>query len=380
MIINDKLDRALNHRLLKRICCPVCLSTLFHSFVDDKDGRLACYSCSSTYIIVDRLPILLIDDENRKKKRDEIEGEVVYNVKTIPQKVHVERNAFVDNNTEMFLKEADIDLSNDDVLIVGCSFSELNYFYPRCKNVFSLDIVPHLVKDCLRATLESNIPADWICADGECLPFDEESFDTVIVRQTLHHMLKYYSAICEFFRVCKRGGNVLLIDEPYMQAVPNDSSLSNLPDGFQVYDGLEFKSIREKLKIPKPSQSEQTDQFDLKQIEKSSMYIQPDRDNPESYLADKYHSFSVINCINALRLHTDNFQLVWPRETAWTDEPFNVVRFCHGPNPNYGKPLIDRLINSGNLSVAAKKEARTSVLRDRSSLRSLPTEIASEMA
>ena len=379
MIINDKLDRALNQGLLRKICCPICLSTLFHTCSSDEMDHLSCRSCNSTFIVDDRLPVLLIDDENWRKKKDEIDGEVVYNKKVIPPEVHEERNAFVDHNTAMFLSDSRTNLSNDDVLIVGCSFAELEFFHKQCRRVVSLDIVPSLVKDCLNATRHRKIPAEWVCGDGEYLPFEDETFDSVIVRQTLHHMLKYYSAICEFFRVCKRGGNVLLIDEPYSPASRDDLTFLQIPDHFPVYDKLEFKNIRKELNLPRSSSSDPTPKVDFKQLEVTSSYIEPDTANPESFLADKYLSFSLLNCIHALRLHTDDFKLFWPLETAWTDESSGFVRFCHGPDPNYKKPLIKKLTSQGNVSVAARKSARTTIFRDRSSLRALPVHMAVEM-
>jgi len=232
MNVTCGLDNRIHPYLLNKLACPVCLNAVLDSYADGGNEHLVCNTCKSTFLISGRLPILLIQDKNWQKKADEIEGEVDYNVKKISPEVHVERNAFINNNTEMFLKESDTDLSKDEILIVGCSLAELDFFVERCKRVVSLDIVPSLAKGCLVATEERNIPAAWVCGDGECLPFEDESYDTVIVRQSLHHMLKYYSAISECFRVCKKGGHVLIIDEPFVQTDLHNSPLPSLPDEF----------------------------------------------------------------------------------------------------------------------------------------------------
>lgn len=415
MIVTDGANPTLHPYLLNKLACPVCLSDLLYSDVGERKEHLLCTACKSTFLISDSLPILLIQDNNWQKKADEIEGEVDYNVKKIPPEVHVERNTYINKNTEAFLKESGADFSKDEILIVGCSLVELEFFSERCKRVVSLDIVPSLAKGCLVATKERNIPAAWVCGDGECLPFENESYDTVIVRQSLHHMLKYRSAISEFFRVCKKGGHVLIIDEPFIETDLHDSPLSSLPNEFQVYGGIELGNIREKLGIqfiPKASHGmrkwrssmrkllgscRRRGHFSikdvsfkpselmlkangLKDLEKEAAYVKPDPEDPETYLADKYYSFSLLQCILALGQHTNDFQLIWPPEIAWTDESDGTVRFYHGPNPHREKPLIEKLVNTGNVSIAARKAVSTVVFRDRSGLNAIPLDLAHQLS
>ncbi|MBC8433804.1 MAG: methyltransferase domain-containing protein [Desulfobacterales bacterium] len=415
MIITDGANPNLHPYFLNKLACPVCLSDFLCSAVGERKEHLVCTACKNTFLISGNLPILLIQDKNWQKKADEIEGEDDYNVKKIPPKVHVERNAYINKNTEMFLKESGADLSKDETLIVGCSLAELEFFVERCKHVVSLDIVPSLAKGCLVATEERNIPAAWVCGDGECLPFENESYDTVIVRQSLHHMLKYHSAISEFFRVCKKGGHVLIIDEPFVETDLHDSPLSSLPNEFHVYGGIVLGKIREELGIQftcttshgirkwcssirkllgnyrrrgcfsikdvsfKPSEL-MLKANDFKDLEKEAAYIKPNTEDPETYLADKYYSFSLLQCIFALSQHTSDFQLIWPPEIAWTDESGGTVRFYHGPNPQREKPLIEKLVNTGNVSIAARKTASTAVFRDRSGLNAIPLDLARRLS
>jgi SAM-dependent methyltransferase len=356
------------------------LSTLFLERLDGRKDLLICNVCKSNFLVIDGLPILLVDDVNWRKKEDEIHGEVIYNTRKIPLEVHLARSAFVDKNTEAFLSEKGIDLTNDEILIVGCSFSELEFFSLRSRGIVAFDIVPFLAKDCLRATQEKRIRASWFCGDGECLPLKDESFDCIIVRQTMHHMLKYHSAICEFFRVCKRGGSILLIDEPFCVPDLNDLPLLPLPNKFHVYKGVRLGQIREKLNFTSLAATHKPEYVNINSLEKMSSYIKPDQRNIDSFLADKYHSFSLLSCIYSLRLHTAEFQLIWPREVAWTEESDKTVTFCYGNNPNYDKSLIDKLISPGNVSLVAKKNKRTSVFRDRHDLRALPLDLSYKLA
>lgn len=372
MITTLELSAKIDTQLQRKIVCPVCLSSLEY-VPDSKKGRdlLVCISCNYQSYILEGLPILLIEDTNWQKKESEIEGEVQYNVKTIPPEVHSKRNTFVDMNTELFLQETSINLSEKELLVIGCSMTELNLLTKKSKTIVCLDIVPKMVKACQQATISRNIEASWICGDGECLPFENESFDIIIIRQTLHHMLKYYSAISEFFRICRVGGNVLIIDEPFAPFDRNDMAM----DSKKVKEIIRFvkstgKKKKETLNIIGLSQSlEKID--DISALEKEKQLIDSDVSNPESLLADKYHNFSLLNCLYAITFHTRSIFLSWPREIAWTTSSDNIVEFCHGPNPNFGKPLTEKLIASGNVSIAARKTHRTKIFRKREGIRSI---------
>lgn len=420
MITTQELTENYNYQILRKAACPVCLSALRHVPADNRRSDLVCGSCRNTFYVMDGLPILLLGDENWQKKSDEIDGEVQYNIKKIPLEVHIERNSFVDRNTELFLAETGVDLSGREILAVGCSMAELDFYSARSDRAVCLDIVPRLTKDCYRATMERNIKASWICGDGECLPLESESFDIVIVRQTLHHMLKYYSAISEFFRVCRLGGTVAIVDEPFSGFDPKDTIMSH-HDQYPIYDNISLMHIKEhfgmvqhalkggslppvelsnrtsedsqkkaETKMDKrwltkleeePSvttnsvQSGKKPDFDMNEFEKDQLFIESDASDPETLLADKYHAFSLLNCIHAVRMHTDELALVWPKDIAWTDSSGDTIKFCHGPNPHYDEPLLKRLLAPGNVSIAAHKRRTTTCLRKREGLRSISLEI-----
>jgi uncharacterized protein YbaR (Trm112 family) len=195
-----RLDTYEMSQIFKKMACPVCLGALTES--NAEGGTLVCYSCASVFAVPSGVPILLVDDENLRIKADEIKGETEFNIKKVPPEVHQVRNAFVDQHTEIFLREAGISIAGQEVLSVGCSMAELLLCARNGANSFCLDIVPTLTRACHKATAQVGIEDGWVCGDGECLPFEEASFDVVMVRQALHHMLKYYSAISEFFRNC----------------------------------------------------------------------------------------------------------------------------------------------------------------------------------
>jgi SAM-dependent methyltransferase len=354
--------------LSERLVCPACLSSLDRS---DGGAELVCTGCGGRYEIRDDVPVMLVTDPNWPKKQDEIDGEVAFNTRTVPQHVHQQRNDFVDQHSRDLLEALNIDLSRDEVLIVGCSMAEALFFEPLTRLLVALEIVPEHTVIWRKQCVHEGRNIAWVCGDGECLPFVQESFDAVIVRQSLHHMLKYYSAISEFFRVCRVGGRIIIIEEPYSQPNLTDAALADLPDDYLIYGSVYLSDLRRHLGLPgvAPTGVGHRKPADLDRFEPVKDYIPAVAGNSESLLADKYHAFSAVNLIFALRLHTDVFELLWPDTIAWLDH--EKMAFCTGPNPAVTKPMVERLAGLTTLSVVARKLAPTTALRNRDDLKAL---------
>ena len=193
-------------------------------------------------------------------------------------------------------------------------------------------------------------------------------------------MLRYSSAICEFFRVCKRGGYVLIIDEPFSLPDLNDLLLLSFPDDFIVYRDVQLGQIRRKLKIHRQMVTEDLAKINMELLDGKRQYIEPAPDKPETFLADKYHSLSLLSCIFDILPHSNDFQLHWAREMAWTVDTVDGIKFYRCPNPNYEKKLLDRLVSPGNVSIAVRKTERTTVFRDRVAIEALPLDLAWNLA
>jgi uncharacterized protein YbaR (Trm112 family) len=339
------------------LVCPCCLGAL-----RETASALVCFSCNGLYPLRDGVPIMLVSDINWDKKQDEIKGEVEYNTKTVSLDTHLKRNAFLNANSHKLLVQSATDLRDRSVLLVGASMAEAQCFTPLAGETTALDIVPDLTVGYRDASRLEGLAAAWVCGDGECLPFASESFDVVIVRQALHHMLLYYSAISEFFRVTKVGGRILVIEEPYSVPDLDHPAVTAQPDSFELYDGATLGELRTALGWGRH------DTRALEALEPDRTYIPAVVGDAESLLADKYHHFSAVEMILALRMHTERFQLVWPEEVGWTDNSGPEIVFCSGPNPATSLPLIQRLSGQTTFSAIANKTAPTLLLRSRAGL------------
>jgi hypothetical protein len=180
-------------------------------------------------------------------------------------------------------------------------------------------------------------------------------------------MIRYYSAISEFFRVCRIGGRVIIIEEPYSAPDLDHPALTNQPDSFPLYDGVTLGDLRRKLRW-NGSVGARKD-ITLSRMEAFKNYIPAIAGDPESLLADKYHGFSAAELIVALRMHTDNFHLFWPSEIGWADHSGSEIIFCSGPNSAASIPMVSRLSMPTTFSAVATNRAATAVLRSRVGLK-----------
>jgi SAM-dependent methyltransferase len=96
------------------------------------------------------------------------------------------------------------------LLEIGCgeggNFVHLAASSPRTRLV-GVDFSPAKARFAARAT-----SASAVAADAAHLPFADESFDAVLIRDVLHHLPDRLAALREAHRVLRRGGRLTLIE------------------------------------------------------------------------------------------------------------------------------------------------------------------------
>jgi SAM-dependent methyltransferase len=78
----------------------------------------------------------------------------------------------------------------------------------RGARVVGSDLVPEHFDHARRRAKEAGVDVEWVEADAEALPFEDESFDRVL--STFGHMFapRHATAAAELARVCRAGGAV----------------------------------------------------------------------------------------------------------------------------------------------------------------------------
>ena len=100
------------------------------------------------------------------------------------------------------------------VLDCGCGTGVmLSTLASHFESVHAVDLSP----DMLRLAARRETPGVRLCAivraDAELLPYEDEYFDSVVCRGSLHHMPNLDAVLCELRRVLRPGGR-LVVSEP----------------------------------------------------------------------------------------------------------------------------------------------------------------------
>ena len=115
---------------------------------------------------------------------------------------------------ELFLEASGLKKGN--ILDVGLGECGCMSFFMAKKgfNVTGIDSSSHAIhisrKSAKRRKLRGSFQAKR--ANAENMSFEDNMFDAVIAYNSLHHVENLKSVISEMFRVCKRGGGILVSD------------------------------------------------------------------------------------------------------------------------------------------------------------------------
>jgi len=122
------------------------------------------------------------------------------------------------------------------VLDYGCGIGDFVRFRD---NTVGIDVNPHNVEHCKNYNKE----AYTIEIDGD-LPFEDESFDSVLIDNVLEHVLEPKRIMEELVRVCKKGGTIMI-------GVPTEKGFSHDPDHKVFYQEKELIELCTKYNLEK---------------------------------------------------------------------------------------------------------------------------------
>ena len=84
----------------------------------------------------------------------------------------------------------------------------------RIGSLTATDISPGMLESLSKTAGELGLEVETVVTEAEVLPFEDESFDTVIGHAVLHHIPDLDRAFAEFFRVLVPGGRIIFCGEP----------------------------------------------------------------------------------------------------------------------------------------------------------------------
>lgn len=212
-------DRAMNAKVKlpesaqKMICCPVCRSKLAFN-----REQFECTNppCATHFPVVEGIPILINESASIFSVNDFLNYEsTTFNLK---QKSKIKQflesvipktdiNVKSKTNYEKLAELVRTQSENPKILVIGASI--VGKGMEAIFSIPSIEIIESDVSFGPRTTL--------IC-DAHDIPFDDNSFDGVIVQAVLEHVLEPNRCVEEIHRVLKENG-VVYAETPFMQQV-----------------------------------------------------------------------------------------------------------------------------------------------------------------
>ena len=105
------------------------------------------------------------------------------------------------------------------VLDIGCGGGGKTCYYAtfQPKQMIGIDILPHYAEEGNSFAREKGLAdrVSFMTADAAAMPFEDNTFDTIIMNDAMEHVDKPEDTLAECFRVLKPGGYLYLNFPPY---------------------------------------------------------------------------------------------------------------------------------------------------------------------
>jgi len=197
--------------IIERLCCPVCKSKM-----NQTSYNFQCMNslCQNFFPIVDGVPVLLDESSSVFSKQDFVNHSdtffrtqnklVKLAIKLMPK---IGRNIKSRANYLKFSKLLTEENVNPKVLILGGGIEGQGM-----EEIMSLSAIEFIGSDVFFG------PNTALICDAHAIPFDDRTFDGLIVQAVLEHVVDPYRCVEEIYRVLKDDG-LVYAETPFIQQV-----------------------------------------------------------------------------------------------------------------------------------------------------------------
>lgn len=125
------------------------------------------------------------------------------------------------DTVKFYLKHNTVDeiFRDKSVLDIGCGAGGKTIFYAsqQVKSIIGVEILNKYKNDAeeLAKKYSINDKFTFVCSDASETPFDDESFDTIIMNDAMEHVDEPEKVLDECYRILKKGGKIYLNFPPY---------------------------------------------------------------------------------------------------------------------------------------------------------------------
>lgn len=136
-----------------------------------------------------------------------------------------------DKSNAAFYDQIDFELENKKLLDIGCGDgTDLAYFASKNAVIYGLDPSAEFIS---KAQVQ-NPTGHFVEAKGECMPFEDNSFDIIISKWALQTSPDVKQILMEAARVLKPGGTLLFLSKhPWIQQMEKMRDYGNDVDYYQ---------------------------------------------------------------------------------------------------------------------------------------------------
>ncbi len=128
-----------------------------------------------------------------------------------------EKSMYISNKWELILKELVSGDSGRRALDIGTGRGQFAIYLARLGfDVTGVDLSENMIYQAGKYALSHNLNIDFKTGDAESLEFEDSTFDVVVSRNLLWTLAQPDKALCEWRRVMKRGGTLVVSDGLWM--------------------------------------------------------------------------------------------------------------------------------------------------------------------
>ena len=232
-------DEVMDKELLDILACPICKGNLK---LNEKNQKLVCSQCDREYFILNDIPIMwdeesvaikdYINEEDDEKTRLMRQADIQATQKFLKKEdknsvrnllwsfegqINRGKRSLAENITHSRMLNSienlyDGTLNGKKILNIGCGGGiEAEWLTKKGAKVIGFDLSVDFILAAGERFRRNNLKAYFVQGNGEYLPFADNSFDTVLIYGTLHHIPQTDKVISETSRV---AAELLIGSEP----------------------------------------------------------------------------------------------------------------------------------------------------------------------
>jgi len=195
---------------LAHLACPVCKQTdQSQPLIHKENNSLTCLHCGTSFPINKGVPNLLVDTTLESMLEKNPAADIH----------HLKDGAIENTYAEWSALLSEFNSSNGVYLEIGAGNGRLSHGiiqHSHFSDISITDLSEVFIQNIIERSQANRDHLHFYICDANHLPFQYNTFDVVVGRSILHHILHYEKTLTEIFNVLKPHGKAFFL-EPILQ-------------------------------------------------------------------------------------------------------------------------------------------------------------------